>query len=110
MESIYLIAPYTIPQVQSSTIDEAYAYLSKCKYVTVDVETTPDFYFKDYPKAGLDPYTSSVVCFQIGDEHRQYVLDARYYSLGKLKYILLNKKIVKVGVNIKFDYKMILKQ
>ncbi len=46
--------------------------------------------------------------FQIGTIDRQYIIDHRYYQIGKLKELLIDKNIQKVGHNLKFEYKHIL--
>lgn len=106
LTKIRLIAPYTVEGIENSTINEAYKYLKNCKYVTVDTETSTHPLYINIG-SGLDPYTSMLVSLQIGDADRQYVVDTRYVSIGALGRILLSTKIIKLGVNLKFDYKMI---
>ena len=48
-----------------------------------------------------------LISIQLGDKDRQFVIDTRYVSIGPLASILSSTKIVKLGVNLKFDYKMI---
>ncbi len=108
LKTIKLIAPYSVEGIENSTIKEAYSYLRKCKVVTVDTETTTHPLYKSSGGSGLDPYTSLLVSLQIGDDKCQYVIDLRYVELGLIANILESKSILKIGVNLKFDYKIIL--
>lgn len=90
-----------------STIQECYEYLKNKKVLAIDIETTQKFK-GIYEKEGLDPYVSKIVMFQIGDEHRQYVIDYREIDISILLPILSSKAIIKVGHNIKFEYLHIL--
>ena len=63
--------------------------------IGVDTETT-----------GLDPFESELLLVQLGNLHKQYVIDARNCSLEPLREILESRK-VKVLHNAKFDYKML---
>lgn len=40
---------------------------------------------------------------QIGDKNQQFVIDTRYINPQIFKDIVEDKKIVKVGANLKFD-------
>jgi DNA polymerase I len=106
ISKIRLIAPYQVEGIQNATIMEAYKYLKTCKYVAVDTETSVHPLYKGIG-SGLDPYTSMLISLQIGDEHIQYVIDMRYTSIGWISKILTSNRIIKLGVNLKFDYKMI---
>lgn len=106
ISKIKLIAPYSVEGVQNSTIKEAYIYLRKCKVVTVDTETCTHPLYKGIG-SGLDPYTSMLISLQIGDENQQFIIDTRYIHIGLISNILTSKRIVKLGVNLKFDYKII---
>ncbi|XAI97337.1 putative DNA polymerase [Leptolyngbya phage Lbo-JY46] len=75
----------------------------------VDVDYLLD-YFKnhthiqfDLETSGFDPYTSKVLCFQIGDKDTQFVCDPLYINKCKA---LLESKIL-IGHNIKFDLKFL---
>lgn len=84
--------------VDRATPSECLNYLRNCKEVSIDIETT-----------GLDPHSSNIVMFQIGDINTQFVIDSRYYNIKFLEPILSNNEIVKIGQNLKFEYKFILK-
>lgn len=93
---ICFIGNYTVQSCEQSTLEEAVAYLSTCDKIAVDTETT-----------GLDPFTSKVVMLQVGDESKQFVIDCRVIDPTALKELLESRKIQKVLVNAKFDYKML---
>lgn len=94
--------------VKYTTIDEAYEYLKSCKVLSIDIETTRKFNGKYGDEEGLSPYLSKIVMFQIGDLNRQYIIDHRYNSIGKITELLEDNTIVKVGHNLKFEYQHIL--
>lgn len=93
----YLISNYELDGYQKTTIDQAIKYLSQCKVIGFDTETT-----------GLDPHTNKIIMIQVGDLTNQYVIDVRCVDPKPLKDILESNKIQKIGVNLGFDYKMIL--
>ena len=91
--------------VKSSTIEDCYNYLKDKKVISIDIETTRKY--NKYIDEGLDPYTSKIVMLQIGDLNKQFVIDYRYTNISKLLSILTDKNIIKVGHNLKFEYKHI---
>jgi DNA polymerase-1 len=62
----------------------------------VDTETT-----------GLDAHKDKVVLLQIGRQEEQFVIDTRTASIEPLRPFLENVNVLKVGHNLKFDYKML---
>lgn len=94
--------------VDSKNIDECYNYLKDKKVIAIDIETTRKFAGKYGKAEGLDPYLSKIVMFQIGDKEQQFIIDYRTTSIQKLLPLLTDKNIVKVGHNIKFEYKHVL--
>lgn len=82
-------------------IREIIEYAETKKVVGFDTETT-----------GLDPFIDKIILVQIGDEERQYLLWWQTLTSQEQEEILRrvwqNKDIKKVGVNLKFDAKMIL--
>jgi DNA polymerase I-like protein with 3'-5' exonuclease and polymerase domains len=82
----------------TAQVQEALADLEAMPLLAVDTETS-----------GLDPLTSELLLFQIGDLEKQFVIDARKASLEPLRPILEGKK-PKVVHNAKFDYKMVAAQ
>lgn len=93
----YLIATYRLTGYEQITIEESIQYLKTCKILGFDTETT-----------GLDPHSDKVIMIQIGDLNNQYVIDTRCIDPKPLKEILESRLIQKIGVNLGFDYKMIL--
>ena len=96
---------YTL--VDSTNMQECYNYLKDKKVIAIDIETTRKFAGKYGKAEGLDPYLSKIVMFQIGDKKQQFIIDYRTTSITKLLPLLTDKSIVKVGQNIKFEYKHI---
>ena len=95
-----------LSDVETCTLNDAYEYLKDKKEIGLDIETTKKY--DKYTNEGLDPYTSKIVMIQIGDLENQYIIDYRdTKTLGKLKLLLEDKNCVKVGHNIKFEYKHI---
>lgn len=107
-ENIYYIGENNLFDLNTTTIEDCVKYLQNKKVISVDIETTRKFNGKYGKREGLDPYLSKIVMFQIGDLERQYVIDYRCISINPLKEILESNSIVKVGHNIKFEYKHIL--
>lgn len=89
--------------IATATVGDAIEYLSNKKEIGLDIETTRKFH--KYKFEGLDPYTSNIVMFQIGDLDRQYIVDARVIDITPFKDILENPEITKVGHNLLFEYK-----
>lgn len=94
--------------VKYSTTEEAYLYLKEQSILSIDIETTRKYDGKYGDKEGLSPYLSKIVMFQIGTLERQYIIDTRFYSLGKIQEILRDNKILKIGHNLRFEYGHIL--
>lgn len=93
---IYLIAPYSLGDYHTASLDEAINYLRSQKTVGLDLETT-----------GLDPVLNTVVMLQIGTADKQFVIDTRHINPKPLQDILEDPGIAKVMVNGKFDYKFL---
>lgn len=88
------------------TLKECINYINNLEVVSVDIETTRKFNGTVSKKEGLDPYTSDIVMFQIGDLNTQFVIDTRNVNIQELVDILPQKTVV--GHNLKFEYKHIL--
>lgn len=73
--------------------------------VGLDIETTRK-YGKYGKLEGLDPYTSDIVMIQLGTLQAQYIIDARKVN-PKAFLKKLNRKVIWVGHNLKFEYKHI---
>lgn len=103
-----LVAPYMVEGYEMGSIEEVDAHLASLEVFTVDCETTPQDEWRDYDGAGLDEHTSKVVMLQVGDEYQQWVIDTRFVDISLLYKHLQDPTKIKVGVNLKFDYKQIL--
>lgn len=91
-------------------INEAIKYLSLQSVVGIDVETRSiSKNIHKYPNWGMCPHSSEMVMFQIGTKDVQYVVDVRKVSILPFSSILEDKKVLKVGTNIKFDYQRLRK-
>ena len=101
-----LIAPYKVKGVINTTIEECISYLTPLKIVGVDIETTRKFKGKYGKIEGLDPYVSNIVMIQVGDENKQFIIDARVINKKEILKLFktLSTKVL-VGHNIKFEYK-----
>lgn len=64
--------------------------ISKLDIISLDTETS-----------GLDFFTSNLLLLQVGNLHKQWIIDCRKVDTSPLKSILESKKIL--GVNLKFD-------
>lgn len=106
MVKIKLVAPYEIPGVSKADLTEALKYLKKQSVIGFDIETMK---LPIEGASALDPHTNKVVTIQLGTDRIVYVFDMRYTSINKLKSILETKKIKKVGANLKFDVKNMIK-
>ena len=79
-----------------STMEECAAYCRGVSMLAIDSET-----------AGMDYFSKPMVMFQIGTPEVQFVIDTRSHSLEPLKPILESMHILKIGQNLKFDYKFL---
>lgn len=106
---VKLIAPYSVTKVENSTLEECIDYCKRKNVLVIDTETRPKPEFRGYKKAGLDPYMSEIVMFQIGDQHQQFVIDTRFIDITQsaVMNLLTDISKIKILVNAKFDYKQI---
>lgn len=83
------------PDIALATVDDALEYFKNHRAVQVDTETT-----------GLNFLTDRILTLQLGDKKNQYVINAEV-GLERFKTILEDLKVVKLGQNVKFDYKFL---
>lgn len=102
----YIGEQLEIEGVTMSSIEDCVKYLKTQEVIGLDIETTYKFN-GTYDGEGLDPYLSNIVMLQIGTLEHQYVIDVRQIDILPLKEILEADNILKVGHNIKFEYKHI---
>lgn len=107
------------PEQPQATKEEAQTFLRGLEYISIDIETTWKFhgathhsFASEFGKnevnpylEGLDPYLTDIVMIQIGNEDRQYIIDARTENWHWIKEFLEDDQYVKVGQNLKFEYK-----
>lgn len=104
------LLPYE--NISNGTVQECLEYISKQKVIAIDIETSRKYRKGLYPEGpklpyqpGLDPYMSNIVMLQIGTLEKRFVIDARVVDISILKPILEDETILKVGHNLKFEYK-----
>lgn len=105
--NINFIADYEVEGLKKSTIQECLDYCSNKKELGIDIETSSCVVNQkdDVYKGGLDPFLSSVIMLQLGDENEQFVIDTRCTDVSSLLPLLNSKEIVWVGANLKFEAK-----
>lgn len=89
-----------------ATLKECIDYVRQLDEVSVDIETTKKFGGAVSSQEGLDPYTTEIVMFQVGDLNTQFVIDTRFVDIQELVELLPSKLVI--GQNLKFEYKHIL--
>jgi DNA polymerase-1 len=107
--------------IKYSSIEECVEYCKAQEVLGLDIETSWKFngkynniFREKYgnsernPNAeGLDPYLSTICMLQIGTIDLQYVIDTRTVDIESLFEVFEDPDIIKVGHNIKFEYKHI---
>lgn len=64
----------------------------------------------DLETTGLSPHSDTILLASFGTSLERYVVDCSYYDVINFKKYLEDDKVLKLGTNIKFDYKMLLKK
>lgn len=77
-----------------SSIEESLEYLEKLDIIGFDTETM-----------GMDPYTCELLCMQLGDNDKQYVIDCTTIDPKEYKDILEKKELIMH--NAKFDLRFL---
>lgn len=77
--------------------DSLLTWLNNQRAVCLDTEGT-----------GLDPHSSDVLSIQIGTREKKFVIDATHPEIKRLAPYLESQELLKIGVNIGYDYKMLL--
>lgn len=82
-----------------STLNSLILFIQKSHRIGFDVEGS-----------GLDPYTSKLLLIQMGNESESFVIIVDAIPKAKIKYLfelIVDKKILVAGHNLKYDIKMI---
>ena len=107
MKKIWFVGNNLFSEYNMATIEECVKYCKTKQVIGLDIETGRKYlkgkYNEEVYIPGLNPYVSRIVMVQIGDLENQFIIDARTVDLQPLKEILEDKKILKVGHNLKFE-------
>ena len=76
------------------TVEDSLKYLNTLDIIAVDTETT-----------GMDPYTCDLLSLQLGDNNKQYVIDAKSVDITLYKELLETKELI--FHNAKFDLRFL---
>lgn len=88
----------------NNTFENFLDYLSSAQEIVVDVETTQ----VGQSTISGDIHDSKMVLLQIGDKHVKWVLQPEFVpDWTPIKKVLESNKILKIGHNIKYDYKIL---
>jgi len=106
----YITDQEMVPAVLSACMD--------CSAIGLDTETTrrrdlPDGFTwrEDIFKPGLDPYVSEVRLLQLSTFTDIYVIDLWYCpDISAFAALFMSESILKIGMNLKFDIKMLMRQ
>lgn len=92
------VADYIIKDIPQGTIQELVEFVSTSSFLSVDIETT-----------GLCPHTNKIIMLQIGNREEQFIIDCRCTKIPQeVLEALESPEVLKVGANLKFEYKMFL--
>lgn len=98
MRNIIYIGPERqFSDIRAGTIEECAQWLSTLTAVGLDTESS-----------GLDFTCEKAILLQLGTSEVQYCIDVRYMDISLLRPYLESQDLVKVGHNIKFDYKFLM--
>jgi DNA polymerase-1 len=106
-------------EIGSASINDVTDWLDKATEFCVDIETSWKYngkYNYDFKgewgksepnpnSEGLDPRLTKIVMVQVGNKDTAFVIDARDFGVDWLKKYLEDPKQLKVGQNLKFEYK-----
>ncbi|QDP46395.1 MAG: putative DNA polymerase [Prokaryotic dsDNA virus sp.] len=83
--------------LETATLNDVIDYFNYKTFVAIDTETD-----------GVDWHKNKVIMLQIGDENVQFVIDTRDIDISILRPLFEDDRWIKLGHNLKFDYKFIL--
>lgn len=85
--------------IKKASINDCLDYCSKLSLIGFDVETT-----------GFDPYTSKILCYQLGDDNNQFVVDNSSFPIRLFKDLFEDNTKTFIGHNLKFDIRFLFKE
>ena len=89
---------FNIPNITIAESDLVFDFLNKKQVIGFDTETT-----------GFDVYQTDLLCYQFGDYHNQYVVDAASYPINLFKQYFEDPDKIWILQNFKFDGRFLLK-
>jgi len=94
-------------------VPDVIRWLGSKKVVAFDIETGPRLdlvhEWEKNSAIGLVPHKAHIATVQIGDDEKQWIIDLRAgLDITFLKKLVESEEIAKVGVNLKFDSKMVM--
>lgn len=96
---IYFIGnPVLVPSSiwKECTVQDCLEYFKNKSEIQIDTETE-----------GFFDFNNRILLLQLGDTQNQFVIDVNCVDCAVLKDLITNPKYLKLGHNIKFDYKFI---
>lgn len=85
------------PDIICTSVKNALGFLETLEWIGYDSETL-----------GLDPYTSDIICIQLGNAEHQFVIDVTSVDIQIFKDLLESKPLI--GHNLKFDLRFLYHQ
>lgn len=86
--------------IKLATIQDCLNYFKDKDIIEIDIETEHCKWNKDRMP---DPFTSKVLCFQLGDIHNQFVFDGGFFNLFSIKSLMEDETKTKIFCNAEFD-------
>ena len=88
---------YIQTSIDKAQLSDVLDYFNDKTFIAIDTETN-----------GIDCHKDKVIMLQIGDQHTQFVIDTRGLDIEILRPLFEDDRWIKLGHNLKFDYKFIL--
>lgn len=105
----YWIGKNEYKDYKKASLEDCLNYCRSKSVLGLDIETSrnckKNLYNEQLFSPGLDPWLTKICMLQIGDLENQFVIDVRDVDISPLKEIIESDKILKVGHNLKFEFK-----